>query len=286
MNIAASVRARLANIARKENIAFQVIIVRYLHERLLYRLSRSRFADRFFLKGGNFIYAIGGLTVRPTKDIDFLGHAIPDEADEIGEMFAEIAATDFNDGVWYDVKNIHLEQITEQNRYNGIRMVFPAGFDTIKTTIQIDIGFGDHITPKAVKLQYPVLLADMPAPDLLAYTTETVIAEKFQAMIALAGLNSRMKDFYDVYLLLSSGNNDLAVLKEAISATFENRDTRHVQDHILFTPDFATDNTRNRMWQAFLKKIGQPEMVPFTQVMRTIAGILEPIWESLNNRDK
>jgi len=283
MSIAASIRARLLIISRNEHIAFQVIIVRYLHERLLYRLSRSRFADSFVLKGGNFIYALQGLTVRPTKDIDFLGYLMAEEAGKLKEIMAEIAATDFNDGVWYDIQNIHQEQISEQNQHNGIRLVFPAGFDTIKTNLQIDIGFGDLITPHAVRLIYPVLLPDLPAPDLLAYTVDTVIAEKFHAMISLSGLNSRMKDFYDVHRLIISGNYDATVLKEAVAATFSNRKTFYITNHALFTITFATDSSRNRMWQAFMKKIGQTEKLSFIQVMEVITTVLKPIWESLKS---
>ncbi len=274
------------NISRKEHIAFQVIIVRFLHERLLYRLSRSPFADRFILKGGNFIYAHQGITVRPTKDIDFLAQSIPEEAGPIKEIMAEIAGKDLNDCVWYDIQNIHLQQISEQNQHNGIRLIFPAGFDSIKTSIQIDIGFGDQITPRAVRLLYPVLLHDMPAPDLLAYTVETVIAEKFHAMIFLAGINSRMKDFYDVYQLISAAKYNETVLKKAIVNTLENRQTIYTQDHTLFTPAFASDNNRNQMWSAFLKKIGQPYKLPFSEVMTLITTCMQPIWESLPKEKK
>jgi len=281
MNIAASIRARLTNISRKENIAFQVIIVRYLHERLLYRLSVSRFADQFYLKGGNFLYALHGLVTRPTTDIDFLGHNLAAEAIQIKEIFAEIADIHFDDGVWFDSENIQFEQIAEQNLYTGLRLIFPAGFDSIKQIMQIDIGFGDRITPHAVSLKYPVLIADLPAPYLLAYTAETVIAEKFQAMIALAGSNSRMKDFYDVHQLLIGRQYDENLLKEAIVTTFKNRKTDYVENHTLFTTVFAEDSNRNKMWQAFLKKIGLKGKSEFPQVMKEITDVLKPIWESL-----
>ncbi len=284
MSTAASIRARLLNISRNEHIAFQVIIVRYLHERLLYRLSRSRYAYNFVLKGGNLIYALQGLTMRPTKDIDFLGYSVPDEARQLNVIMAEIANRDYDDGVWYDIKNIHQEQISEQNQNSGIRLVIPAGFDTIKTNVQIDIGFNDLITPHAVRLHYPVLLSEFPAPDLLAYTVETVIAEKFHAMIELSELNSRMKDFYDVHQLIRSGNYDETVLKEAVAATFANRKTYYATNHALFTIAFATDSSRNQMWQAFLKKIGQAEKVPFTQVIEVITTVLKPVWESLKTQ--
>lgn len=281
MNIAASIRARLTNISRKENIAFQVIIVRYLHERLLYRLSISHFANQFYLKGGNFLYALNGLVTRPTTDIDFLGHKLAMEDRQIKKIFAEIADIQYNDGVWFDAENIQLEQIAEQNLYTGVRLIFPAGFDSIKQTIQIDIGFGDQITPHAVSLKYPVLIAHLPAPYLLAYTTETVIAEKFQAMIALAGSNSRMKDFYDVHQLLSVGAYDETQLKEAIITTFKNRKTDYVENHSLFTTEFSEDSIRNKMWEAFLKKIGKKDSLAFPQIMKEINAVLKPIWESI-----
>lgn len=286
MNNAASIRARLMNISRKENIAFQVIIIRYLHERLLYRLSISRFANQFYLKGGNFLYALNGLITRPTTDIDFLGRNLAIEDRQIKEIFVEITDIYFDDGVWFDTANIQLEQIAEQNLYTGVRLIFPAGFDSIKQTIQIDIGFGDFITPKAVTMEYPVLLADMPTPVIKAYTTETVIAEKFHAMIALSELNSRMKDFYDVYQLITSGQYDETVLKQAIKATFANRKTKYIQNHALFTASFATDRNRIIMWQAFLKKIGQSEKMPFTLVLGVIVTVLKPFWELQNIPEK
>jgi len=281
MNNAASIRARLNNISRKENIAFQVIIVRYLHERLLYRLSISEHADRFCLKGGNFIYALQGLSTRPTMDIDLLAKSIRFEVDTLMKAFRDIAGIACDDGAWFNTENIRIEPIAAQNIYSGIRLSIPAGFDTIKQNLQIDIGFGDLITPEAIKLQYPVLLDDLPAPVLSAYTPETVIAEKFHAMIFLSGANSRMKDFYDVHHLLSSGNYILENLEKAIRVTFMQRKTFFVESHELFTEGFATDNQRNRIWQAFLKKINQPASLTFPEVLLEVTHVLKPIWETI-----
>lgn len=148
---ATSIRSKLYNIAQKENIAFQIIVVRYLHERLLYRLSVSKYAGYFYLKGGNFIYAMQGLLTRPTVDIDFLARNIPNDLNEIAGIFKEIISIKFDDAVVFDRENINAQTITENSEYSGIRLSFPASFDTIRQNIQIDIGFGDEIVPKSQK---------------------------------------------------------------------------------------------------------------------------------------
>jgi len=188
-----SIRAKLLNISRNENIAFQVIVFRYLHERFLYRLSISEYANSFMLKGGNLLYAIEGLKVRPTIDVDFLGINIANDIEIVKNAFSNICTVNSDDAVWFDASSIKAEQITEQDKYSGVRLLIDAGFDTIRQRIQIDIGFGDVIIPKAQKINYPVLLSEMQTPVLSVYSTETLIAEKFNAMIELSTLNSRMK---------------------------------------------------------------------------------------------
>ncbi len=277
MNVAASIRARLTNISRNENIAFQVIIVRYLHERLLYRLSRSRFVNQLYLKGGNLLYILQGISTRPTVDVDFLGHSLSGEPTSIKNMMEEIASISCNDGVWFDTRNIFIERLTGQNLYSGIRLVFPAGFHTIKQNLQIDIGFGDRVIPNPVRLNFPVLLDDLPVPEILAYTPETVIAEKFHAMIELSVFNSRMKDFFDVYQLLETEQYDDKILKQAVSATFQNRQTFFSENHALFTDEFANNTQRNRDWQAFLKKINRGASLQFPKVMKEITRAMKPI---------
>ena len=277
MSSSVSIRARLNNIARKENISFQVIIVRYIHERLLYRLSVSPYVNQFLLKGGNFIYAIQGLSSRPTTDIEFLGKELSNDIDLIKTIFAEIGKIQCLDAVWFDTQNILTEPIAEQNQYNGVRLKINAGFDTVEQQMQIDVGFGDKVTPNPIKLQYPVLLEEVPTPNLFAYTPETVIAEKFQAMIALSGINSRMKDFYDVYHLLQTIEISEDNLNQAIEITFKNRNTILNRDHSIFTEDFRNDPNRLTMWKAYLKKIKKPNEITFQEVMQTIRDRLMPL---------
>ena len=148
--------------------------------------------------------------------------------------------------------------------------------------MQIDIGLGDVVVPDPLKyIEYPVLLSDSDVPVILAYSPETLIAEKFQAMIELSLVNSRMKDFYDVYKVLTSGNFNLNSLEESIKATFFNRITYYTENHSLFSSEFVTNPNRLQMWRAFLNKIGQDETLSFSQVMDTITINLKPIWDRL-----
>ncbi len=276
----ASIRAKLLNISRNENIAFQVIIFRYLHERFLYRLSISEYANSFMLKGGNLLYAIDGLKVRPTIDVDFLGINIENDIEEIKNIFSKICTVNSDDAVWFDA-SIKAEQITEQDKYSGVRLLIDSGFDTVRQRIQIDIGFGDVIVPEAQKINYPVLLSEMQIPVLSVYSTETVIAEKFHAMIELSTLNSRMKDFYDIYNLLKSETINPQLLQEAVKATFKNRQTEYTENHALFNHDFAIDENRKKMWNAFLNKINVEIKPEFNEIMQKIINTLKPIWDKL-----
>lgn len=278
MSNATSIRAKLLNIAKKEKIAFQVILLRYIHERFLYRLSISKYKNNFFLKGGNFMYAIEGLLARPTKDIDLLGQDISNDMDNLkNTIVAIINIKCIEDFVNFEAKTTTIEPITEKNLYNGVRLKLNASFDTTKQNIQIDIGFGDSIIPAPTALDYPTLLPDVPAPKLTAYTIETVIAEKFHAMIALSTLNSRMKDFYDVYNLLTKHKIDFSILEKAIKNTFLMRKTIPINDHALFTDDFKNDPKRIQMWKTFLNKINHKGDLPFQTIMQTITKQLKPL---------
>lgn len=278
MSSATSIRARLLNISKKEGIAFQVILLRYIHERFLYRLSISKYKNSFYLKGGNFIYAFEGLLARPTKDIDLLGQDISNDMENLKDAIVEIANTKCQeDFVFFDTNTITAKAITEKNLYNGVRFKLNAGFDTTEQSIQIDIGFGDNIIPRPSELDYPSLLPDIPAPKLTAYTLETVIAEKFHAMITLSTLNSRMKDFYDVYNLLSKHKIDYKILEKAVFNTFAIRGTTVSKEHALFTNDFMNDPNRLQMWAIFLKKVNHKDDLSFQTVMQSITKHLQPI---------
>lgn len=275
---ATSIRAKLLHLSKESHIDFQNIATRYFHESLLRRLAKSPWANHFLLKGGNYIYAQYGIKSRPTTDLDLLGHQLNNEVEEVKAIFTEIFKIETNDFVNFDEKTLLAQPINEQNQYQGIRLIINAGFHTIKQNIQIDIGFGDVITPAPQTLHYPILLEDFEVPVIQAYTIETVIAEKLQAIIILAQLNSRMKDFYDIYSLLKSEKINLEVVKEAITQTFNNRNTPVNFDSIVFKEEFYTDASRLKMWNAFLTKI-KADNISFETVIKTIEQLVKDVFK-------
>ena len=280
-NRAVSIRVRLLTLAKKEGIDFQLIIIRFLHERLLYRLSVSDYSQQLILKGGTFIYAIQGLKTRPTIDVDLLGTQMSNDIEAICQAFKHICILDSEDEVAFNPESVVGELITQQDKYDGVRVFIDATFHTVRQRIQIDVGFGDIVIPAVQKLEYPILLEGMQVPVIQAYSIETVIAEKFQAMIELSVANSRMKDFYDVYKLLTGNEFDSNTLEEAIKATFANRGTSYAENHALFTVEFATNPQRKRSWAAFLNKINRDKELAFEEVMRLIDEKLWPYWAKM-----
>ena len=280
-NRADSIRARLLNLAKKERIDFQLIIIRFLHERLLYRISVSDYSQQLILKGGAFIYAVQGIKSRPTIDVDLLGTQISNDIETLCEVFRQICTIESEDEVAFNPKSVVGELITQQDKYNGVRLYIDATFHTVKQRIQIDVGFGDIVIPVAQELEYPILLDEMQIPVIQAYSTETVIAEKFQAMIELSVANSRMKDFYDVYNLLTDNKFDNETLEEAIKVTFVNRGTSYTENHALFTAEFGTNRQRKKSWTVFLNKINRDKELEFEDVMRLISEKLMPFWAKM-----
>lgn len=281
-DIGKSIRAKLLNISKAENQPYQLLLTRYIQERLLYRLSQSRFRERFLLKGGALLYAHEQFRARPTLDIDFLGDRIDRDKEYVRETFREICDIPCDeDGITFDVTSLTAEEITENKVYHGIRLHVPARLDTIRQIISMDIGFGDVITPQPEELDYPVLLARVPSVCVMAYSLETVVAEKFQAMIDLGEQNSRMKDFFDVYRILSSGKLDERLLQLAIAATFSNRRTTYIPGHPLFRTEFASDPARIALWKGFLRKIKYQHDLPFEKVIMSIREQLRPYWVML-----
>ena len=281
-NYGKSVRAKLLNISKAEKLGYQLIVIRYIQERLLYRLSQSRLREKLFLKGGALLYALEQFRARPTLDIDFLGDKISRDKEFVKMAFEEICAVSCpEDGMTFDTESISAEEITVNKEYHGIRLHVTARLDTIRQVISMDIGFGDVITPKPEELDYPVLLKETPAVNIMAYSLETVVAEKFQAMIDLAEENSRMKDFFDVYRILESNKVNEEMLQQAITATFSNRETGYKPDHILFAEEFVKSPTRIAFWKGFLRKIKYTEELSFETVMTVIKERLQGYWENL-----
>lgn len=280
-NYAASVRAKLTVVANRENVRFQQIVMRFLHERLLYRLAQSRFSENFCLKGGTLFYAMEGLTARPTKDLDLLGRKISNTPEHLGTVFQEICEIVCEaDGVVFEKDKIEVSEIVKEGDYRGTRILLSVQLGQIREKIQVDIGFGDKIVPRPVHMIFPVIL-DLPAPELLCYSIESVIAEKFHAMIALSEINSRMKDFYDLSRLLQPGRYDPETLKSAVKETFQTRQTKYPVAHPLFTIDFGENAKRQQQWKVFLQKSKLSE-IDFREVHRQIWEIMEPISRALS----
>jgi predicted nucleotidyltransferase component of viral defense system len=222
-NMSASVRARLLNIARERNQPFELLLTRYALERLLYRLSTTRHRDRFVLKGAMLMTTWFDTPFRPTRDLDFLAFGDADPDAMLG-VFREICAVETDDGVVFDIAGLSIDRIREELEYGGLRIKTIANIGGARVRIVIDIGFGDAVEPAIAEQEMPVLL-DLPSPRLRTYPRETVIAEKFHAMVRLGRVNSRMKDFDDIWLLSRAYDFDGDKLARAIQATFARRKT-------------------------------------------------------------
>jgi len=278
-NYGKSVRTRLLAVSKESAIPYMTILVRYLQERLLYRVSQSEFKENFYLKGGALLYAFNQEKARPTKDIDFLGTHISNDRDYIKAVFAKIAQVACEeDGVTYDSDTIEVIDITQEKKYHGARLTMMAHLDTVRQQISMDIGFGDVVTPGPQSLSYPLLLENVPNVNILAYSLETVVAEKFEAMVSLSVNNSRMKDFYDLYRILGDRNWDSEILGEAVKNTFGNRKTIYIENHPLFNDEFYADSNRIARWNGFLKGIKSEEQIPFAETGKRIKECLWDYW--------
>jgi len=275
VNVAASIRQRLLNKSREDKRPFNELLQYYAMERFLYRLSKSKNASNFILKGALMLRVWRSPVVRPTMDIDMLGKT-NNEISNIKEQIKEIISTEVEpDGLVFDRESIKAERITEDADYKGVRIRFLASLDTARVNMQLDIGFGDIVHPKPIELNFPTLL-DSQIPKLLCYSRESAIAEKFEAMIKLGELNSRMKDFYDIWLLSRQFDFDGKILSKAISLTLEHRGTVLPNGITAFSPAFI--ELKQVQWMAFKKRLGQ-EHVPenFEEIVTALKTFLMPI---------
>lgn len=278
-NYGKSNRTKLLNLARKtKGVDYNLILLRFVQERFLYRLSLSVYRENFFLKGGALLFAHERFAARPTRDMDFLGDHISRDKENIKRIILEICSIVCKeDGVTFECgeDDIWLEDITVEKEYNGTRVHMTAHMDTIVQPFSIDVGFGDVIVPHPAQLDYPLLIEGLPAVNVEAYSLETVVAEKFQTMIDRGTINSRMKDFFDVYTLLKTDKVDNKLLKEAVVEVFANRGTQPDAEHVVFSDEFAHDEVRQKMWKSYLKKIQYKEDLPFNVVMSVIKERLQ-----------
>lgn len=273
-NVAASVRQRLSNVARSTSRPFQEVLQYYAMERFLYRLAQSAHADCFVLKGALMFNTWHVPTSRPTKDIDLLGH-MDNSTDVLATTMRDVCCQAVEaDGLVFDPDTIEAVVIKEDAEYEGVRVTFLGKLENARVAMQIDIGFGDVVYPAPEMTDYPTIL-DHAAPRLRGYRRETAVAEKFEAMVKLGFLNSRMKDFFDVWLLSRQFDFDGFKLGAAIQATFANRGTTITAEPTAFSPAFATDPTKAAQWRAFVRKSRLAEAPSnFTTVIDAVATFL------------
>ena len=271
-NIAASVRQRLLNASRARREDFQVTLTRYALERLLYRLSQSAHRDQFVIKGAMLFSAWNEVPHRPTRDLDLLSFGTSDIS-RLEGAFREIVNTEVEpDGLEFLAESVRGGRIREDQEYEGVRLSIQARLEQARLSLQIDIGFGDAVTPAPEEIEYPTLLADSPVPRLRAYSRYSVVAEKFQAMVMLGIANTRMKDFFDIWTLARSFDFDGRVLCQALKMTFERRETELPSTAPLaLTPEFYEDRTKQSQWDAFLKR---SQLAAQSATLDEVAGVL------------
>lgn len=271
----ASALARLLNRSRSTGENYNRLLSRFAIERLLYRLSVSPHAGGFVLKGALLIALWFDSPHRPTKDADLLGCGA-DDADTLRSTFTAICAIDADDGVRYESASMRIAPIREDNVYGGLRLTIPAFIGSARLPVQVDIGFGDAITPAPETVTYPTLLDDLAAPSLRAYPVYTVIAEKLHAMVVLGMNNSRMKDFFDLAVIARTAELDGSTLVEAIRATFARRNTA-VPTSIpaALTAEFSSSPIKAQQWRAFVTKAGL-QWTSLDAVVETLAVFLGP----------
>lgn len=253
-NLSASVLARLLTLAKQRGDDYNLLLNRFAMERLLARISASPHADRFLLKGALLFSLWYDTPHRPTRDVDLLAYGADDEG-QLVTAFREIAALALDDGIEFDAGSVTAQAIREDNAYGGIRILLKARIGNARCALQIDVGFGDAVTPGPQTVAWPTLLADFDAPTLRVYPVYTVIAEKYQAMVMLGQANSRMKDFFDLSVIARRTQLDGATLAAAIAATFERRATPlPIERPLALTPRFSNDPGKLAQWQAFMNR--------------------------------
>ena len=274
-NLAASVRARLLNVANAQGVDFNQMLVRFALERILYRMSQSAHADRFLLKGALLFTLWYDMPHRATRDVDLLGFG-PSDLKSIAQTFRDIASVEVDDGITFDPTSVIVDEIRKDAGYAGARVLIAGEIAKARCKTQIDIGFGDVVTPGPIDAVYPVLIDDFPAPQLRTYPVYTVIAEKLHAIASLGMTNSRLKDYLDLSVLLDRETLDAEILAVAIAATFARRGMAVPTSlPVGLSDEFATDSSRQALWHAFLKK-NELAQQALSDIVATLRSALEP----------
>lgn len=277
-NVAVSVRNRLLNIANESNRDYNAILRQYFQERFLYRISISPYKSQFILKGAFLLMTQSISKFRPTKDIDFLGRSVSSDVKDCTLMIKEIAEISSEDGVEFIADKIEGKKIKEGADFDGVRTKVPYKMDTIKGYFSIDIGFGDKITNGPYEIDYPTLL-DFPSPKILVYSFVSAVAEKFEAIVKLNVVTSRMKDFYDLNFIAESNSFNKNILKKAISETFENRGTNIEDKNIVFNETFKNNQQKQTQWASFIQLNKLNLKINFYDAVSKIESFIEPIFK-------
>lgn len=280
---AASVRARLYNHAREHRDDFQRVLTRYAIERLLFRLSQTEAAERYVLKGAMLFVTWPEHVFRPTGDLDLLGQGHPDPA-AITELFTRICGVQVpEDGIIFDPETLKVEAVREADKYQGVQLSVKGVLAKAIAHVQVDIGFGDHVYPPPKRQNFPSLLPDMPAPSIMMYPPETVVAEKFEAMIRFGEANGRIKDFYDIWITTRTFPFELPMLVEAIGGTLRRRETAlPVEMPVGLTGAFATIADEKGLWTGFLRR-NPPTLEPptFPELLEELRRFFGPLIAAL-----
>jgi predicted nucleotidyltransferase component of viral defense system len=279
-NISASVRVRLLNKARADKQDFNRLLTRYALERILYRLSVSQQRDQFLLKGALLFDLWFDVPHRPTHDADFLGFG-SSEIPHIETLFREVCRIESEDGMAFQPESVKAMEIRKEANYAGVRVTLMGMLDSVRCPVQIDIGFGDAVVPGPEEVRYPVILGEMAEPHLRVYPRYSVVAEKLEALASLGMLNSRMKDYFDLWILARHSDFDGAILSRAVAATFERRRTA-VPDNIPIglSDEFIRDAQKESQWQAFMRK-NALENTPLVAVVGDLREFLLPLLSAI-----
>lgn len=275
-NLAASVRRRLLNRAREHREDFNYLLTRYANERLLFRLAESNHRDQFVLKGATLFELWHDAVHRATRDVNLLGFGEP-AVDRMQQTFQELCTLDVEpDGLKFLDASVRAERIRDSQAYGGVRVRLAADLDGARIAIQVDIGFGDAVTPCVVEAELPTLL-DFPAPRLRVYPRETVVAEKFEAVIRLGVANTRMKDFYDLWTMATTFEFSGESPPAALAATFQRRGTAlPLEPPVALRPEFSADSGKRTQWSAFSRRVAISPPVSIEAVIELLGRFLLP----------
>lgn len=276
-NLPASIHARLLNLAKQVGRDLNAVLLQYFQERFLYRLSISPYYEKFILKGALLFLIYDISPLRPTKDMDFLGFFSTENPEIVSSFIRDISQISCDDGVRFDAENISIEEITKESEYNGFRIKLDAYLGSIHKVLQIDVGVGDVIVPGPVRKDFPTLLKT-PSFSILAYTKESMIAEKFEAIVRLSFFTSRMKDFYDIIFLAEKNSFQSSLLLKAIKCTFKNRNTSLEDRKTVFQSSFKDNKEKQVQWSAFLKRNRLKFNGSFRSAVEQIESFIEPLF--------